>query len=56
MQPHLPDRWAANQLRVTEDIVLDLDADGQLIGIELLNASSLLLDMSEAGDPHLRSD
>ncbi len=35
--------------RVAEDIVLDLDADGQLIGIELLNASSRL-DLSKISE------
>ena len=36
-------------MRVADDIVLDLDASGQLIGIELLNASSRL-DLSTAGE------
>src|SRR5205809_6118288 len=32
----------ARSMRVAEDIVLDLDANGQLVGIELLNASTHL--------------
>src|ERR1700722_16322825 len=35
-------RAVARSTRVAEDIVLDLDENGQLIGIELLNASSHL--------------
>src|SRR5262245_27389126 len=35
-------RGLARSMRVAEDIVLDLDENGQLIGIELLNASSRL--------------
>lgn len=35
-------RKVAQSLRVAEDVVLDLDKDGQLIGIELLRASARL--------------
>src|SRR5437867_1763494 len=35
-------RGVARSVRVGEDIVLDLDSNGQLVGIELLNASSRL--------------
>lgn len=35
-------RSVARSVRVAEDIVLDLDENGQLIGIELLNASARL--------------
>jgi superfamily II DNA or RNA helicase/uncharacterized protein YuzE len=34
--------YVARSMRVADDIVLHLDADGQLIGIELLNASAHL--------------
>ena len=50
LRPELRDRRRGGQsLRVADDIVLDLDASGQLIGIELLNASSRL-DLSTAGE------
>ena len=44
LRPELRDQpgAVARSMRVAEDIVLDLDANGQLIGIELLNASSRL--------------
>ena len=44
VRPELRDkpRKIAQSLRVADDIVLDLDEDGQLIGIELLKASSRL--------------
>jgi uncharacterized protein YuzE len=44
VRPELRDqpRKVAQSVRVAGDIVLDLDADGQLIGIELLKASSRL--------------
>src|SRR4051812_290707 len=44
LRPELRDepRRSARSLRVAEDIILDLDENGQLIGIELLNASSRL--------------
>lgn len=44
LRPELRDQrgGAARSVRVGEDIVLDLDANGQLVGIELLNASSRL--------------
>lgn len=34
--------YVARSLRVTKDILLDLDADGGLIGIELFHASKHL--------------
>ena len=57
IRPELRDQPGAvkRSKRVTEDIVLDLDADGQLVGIELLNASSCL-EVRKAGDPPLRPD
>lgn len=42
-------RGVARSTRVAEDIVLDLDENGQLIGIELLNASSRL-DLSKISE------
>lgn len=44
LRPELRDRrgGVSQSLRVAEDIVLDLDDSGQLVGIELLNASSRL--------------
>ena len=44
LRPELRDRAAvvARSIRVAEDVVLDLDAEDQLIGIELLRASSRL--------------
>src|SRR5438309_1083117 len=44
LRPELRDRpgGVSRSLRVAEDIVLDLDESGQLVGIELLNASSRL--------------
>lgn len=44
LRPELRDRAGAvaTSIRAAEDIVLDLDANGQLVGIELLNASSRL--------------
>jgi uncharacterized protein YuzE len=48
LRPELRERSRGGQsVRVAEDIVLDLDAEGQLIGIELLKASSRL-DLSTA--------
>src|SRR5712691_1176001 len=44
LRPELRDRRGAvtRSVRVAEDIVLDLDESGRLIGIELLNASARL--------------
>src|SRR5437588_9455025 len=44
LRPELRDRrgGVTRSMRVAEDIVIDLDENGQLIGIELLNASSRL--------------
>lgn len=44
LRPELRDRrgGVARSMRVAEDIVVDLDENGQLVGIELLNASSRL--------------
>ena len=51
IRPELRDQPGAvkRSMRAAEDIVLDLDADGQLIGIELLNASSRL-DLSKISE------
>jgi uncharacterized protein YuzE len=52
LRPELRDRRGAvaQSFRVAEDIVLDLDESGRLIGIELLNASSRLdMDDLETG-------
>lgn len=50
LRPELRDQpgGVARSVRVAEDVVLDLDANGQLIGIEFLNASSRL-DLSSVG-------
>jgi uncharacterized protein YuzE len=44
LRPELRDRRGAvaRSVRVADDIVLDLDESGHLIGIELLNASARL--------------
>src|SRR5256886_5095600 len=44
LRPELRDRrgGVARSMQVADDIVVDLDENGQLIGIELLNASSRL--------------
>ncbi len=44
LRPELRDQpgGVAQSIRVAEDIVLDLDGNGQLVGIELLNASARL--------------
>ncbi len=56
LRPELRNRpgSVARSTRVSEDIVIDLDANGQLIGIELLSASSRLdLDSISEGPAEL---
>lgn len=38
----IKDGEAAKTIPVTEDINIDLDADGKLLGFEILNASKIL--------------
>src|SRR5438270_4707778 len=44
LRPELRDQrgGVAKSVRIGEDVVLDLDTNGQLVGVELLNASSRL--------------
>ena len=44
---HLRDTMVFVTRRITDSVLIDLDADGEVVGVELLNVNPMLLEIAD---------